>query len=226
MVLWHFRRDPAVSKRKTGRAQRKPAVLIFGENHNDTSSIRNLIQHLDPNLAAEADILPRRDPPSLTRHAKLDTTRSWLTKISDVVAAESRIRMVRAVLVHQDSDGPDAQEAVARKLDKELKRTINSSPAYAVVPIQMTEGWWLMFPDAVRASRPSAWKDLKLPNRDTGGISNPKKVLQTATRKASPKNEYSESDSLAISEIIRDTKAQPSHTNSSWDSFVKRVSIL
>lgn len=215
-------------KKKNTRARRplRPIVLVFGEDHNDTSAICVLARALNPKFSTELSIEPRKEPASLTRGAGVGAIKTWLQKVSDVAAAENQLRSVAAILVHQDSDGPDTYRKVAQNLNNNLKVILEGTPAKAVVPIQMTEGWWLMFPDAVRATKPAVWRDAKFPKGDTASISNPKQALIGLTKRVSKKHAYAESDSLAIAESIVRLGIKPSNVNSSWGDFESLVKAL
>lgn len=206
--------------RRARRPSRRPVVLIFGENTHDSGSLRTLVEYLHPTLVRHCDVSVRKDPPSLTRSASPSTSRNWLDQIAQLVRLEERMRTVRGVLVHQDADGPDAQGAARGALQAQLDTLVTSAPAHAIVPVQETEGWWFLFPEAVRAVKPGAWRQLVLRAGDTAMIPSPKEELKRATRKVAPKHEYDESDSIAIAEQIAVRRLAPVGHNHSWDSFV------
>jgi hypothetical protein len=79
----------------------------------------------------------------------------WVEDITRAVAAyEVARRPVAAVLVHRDADGADPDSRVAA----ELASQISSVRGHPVVPVQAIEAWWFLFPDAVEAVRPRAWR--------------------------------------------------------------------
>lgn len=104
-----------------------------------------------------------------------------------------------AVVVHRDADGPDSTGARHKQLAEQI-RPIDGLP---VVPVQTIEAWWFLFPDAVEAVRPSAWRGrMPLTGRDVERIDEPKNELCRVTRtRRAP--EYSEADSPAIAAHIR-----------------------
>lgn len=148
-------------------------VLVFGENLNDSQSIRELL------LAANSELDDRRikalpRPMSLTREAKPDAVRRWVDQLDRAVRAHRAGGSVAAVVVHRDADGPDATGAIGNQLAGQLS-SIGGLP---VVPVQTIEAWWFLFPDAVEAVRPSAWRG-KLPRtpHDVEVILKPKERL-------------------------------------------------
>ncbi|MGB3699505.1 MAG: hypothetical protein WBA05_18935 [Gordonia sp. (in: high G+C Gram-positive bacteria)] len=202
-------------------------ILVFGEDSNDTESIKVLVRHLCPRAPGEVVVETRREPPSLTKGATDAKVRSWMDEIADLVERESRARVVHAVLVHQDSDGPDPSGKVEHRLAAELAAAIPGHATHAVVPVQMTEAWWLAFPDAVRGVKPTAWRQVKFPRQaNTETIAEPKRELKRITRAASPKQEYSETDSVAIAEQIVTKKLSLDVDNPSWNRFVAVASAL
>lgn len=224
--------SPMSSRSKTGSREsrsrhRPPVILVFGEDSNDTESIKVLLRHLCPRVPGEVVVEVRRDPPSLTKGATVPKVRGWMDSIARVVTTEARLRRVHAVLVHQDSDGPDPSAIVEAKLASELDRTLAAHTAHAVVPVQMTESWWLAFPDAVRGVKPTAWQTVKFPKHaNTEAIDDPKRELKRITRAASAKNEYSEVDSVAIAERIVSDEMDLDVANPSWRRFVSMAVSL
>jgi len=133
-----------------------------------------------------------------------------------VQAFETNNGRVAAVVIHRDADRHDPDGAVATDLARQLT-TIGGHP---VVPVQAIEAWWFLFPDAVEAVRPRAWKD-KLPRqpRDVELIDQPKKALQQATKdRRTP--EYAESDSPTIAAYIRKKSLIPLCPCKSYDRMV------
>jgi hypothetical protein len=155
-------------------------------------------------------------PSSLTRKAGRTAVTPWVEAIRQVVEVHARAgKLVRAVLVHRDADGPDSDGLVAERLRQDLQ----SVPAHPVVPVQMTEAWWFLFPEAVKAVKPIAWKDLRWPKPgDVETMPDPKKRLQALTR---GRHEYGEGDSPAIAEQVRRLNLNPVGRSASFDRFAQ-----
>ena len=127
------------------------AVLVFGENRNDAQSVKELLVAANPGLdPRRIKALPR--PMSLTREAKPPAVRRWVDEIAVAIRAHRAGGPVAAVVVHRDADEHDPQGTRHAELGRQLS-TVDGLP---VVPVQMIEAWWLLFPDAVEAVRPSA----------------------------------------------------------------------
>lgn len=197
------------------RPNKKGAVLVFGESVNDSQSIMHLLIGANAPLASR--VRPLRRPVSLTRDAKPNAVRDWVDELRRTVQAFEAVNgRVAAVVVHRDADGHDPNGAVAADLARQLT-TLDGHP---VVPVQAIEAWWFLFPEAVEAVRPRAWKD-SLPRqpRDVELIDQPKNALQQATRgRRAP--EYAESDSPTIAAYIREKSLIPLCPCKSYDRTV------
>jgi hypothetical protein len=217
MVRWRTGRCAGLSRQARGALS---FIHVFGENRHDIDSIRHLLLHLKPELSGRVKVHPKR--PSLTKTAGRAAVTPWVEAIRQVVEVQTRAgKPARAVLVHRDADGPDPDGLVQQRLRQQLK----SVPADPVVPVQMTEAWWFLFPDAVEAVNPRAWCGV-MPRRprDVEAISGPKKELQRLTRKA--RREYGEGDSPAIAEQVRKLKLNPVGRSRSFDRFAQLAKEL
>ncbi len=192
-------------------------ILVF---EPDVSAARQPAREYGATIAQDAsnlaDALNRirmRDPDSwelLTQELALDELRRT------VHAFEANDGRIAAVVVHRDADVNDPDGAVAA----DLARQLAALDGHPVVPVQAIEAWWFLFPEAVEAVRPRAWKD-SLPRqpRDVELINQPKKALQQATRgRRAP--EYAESDSPIIAAYIREKSLIPLCPCKSYDRMV------
>lgn len=126
---------------------------------------------------------------------------------------------MRAVIVHQDADGPDPAGERHATLTASLATLRREG--HAVVPVQMAEAWSFLFPDAVEALRPSQWKG-KLPRaaRDVETIDNPKRELKRLTRTRRSGLEYQEADAPAIAKNVRRLSPPQLGTSASYSRLV------
>lgn len=194
----------------------RPIVLVFGESLNDSMSVKSLLVHV--NRALDRRVKARPSPVSLTRTASPPKIRDWVGEIRRTIAAEEAAgQSVCAALVHRDADGPDPTARVEYDLALQIQRL---QKGYPVVPVQMIETWWFLFPDAIEAVRPRAWKG-KLPRRarNVEKIDSPKAELQRLTGKGNTP-EYAEADSRAIAENVRHLSLTPLGTSASYQRFV------
>lgn len=223
-------------------ARRSSVILVFGEGGRgkagrssyDAQAIRALIPALAPGVNDSYDIKVIKDPPSLTRGASSESVRSWMDDIGDTIAAQEASRPVHAVLVHQDADGKDGErrrETLQAQLDEmrtahnfgysTSRRKKKKGPipcpwrVCAVVPVQMTEAWWLLFPDSIRALNPGAWRDLKLPTGAVENHNDPAALLTSRTDKHTRRRRNTSSPSLPRSRISLHDASPPerSRTN-------------
>jgi len=202
--------------RRPGRGD----ILIFGESLNDSRSIAELVLAANPALDGRVRALPR--PTSLTRKAGSRAVSRWVEEISGVVAAyQVARRPVAAVLVHRDADGADPDGRVAADLGSQ----ISSVRGHPVVPVQAIEAWWFLFPDAVEAVRPHAWRGVMLRrDRDVEVIVRPKDELMRLTGRS--RSKYSEADSPAIARKVRDLRPRRYGSSSSYDFLVSLAEAL
>ncbi len=113
----------------------------------------------------------------------------------------------------------DAKPNAVRDWVNELRRTVQAFEAVNG-RVAAVVAWWFLFPEAVEAVRPRAWKD-SLPRqpRDVELIDQPKKALRQATRdRRAP--EYAESDSPTIAAYIREKSLIPLCPCRSYDRMV------
>jgi hypothetical protein len=145
-----------------------------------------------------------------------------VSRIGEVVAAyEAADKRAAAVVVHRDADGPDPQGEVEQALAVQLQ-PVSGRP---VVPVQMIEAWWLLFPGATEAICPLAWRSL-LPrrHRNVEAVHDPKKELQRLTRPT--KREYAEADSAAIALQIRERQPTAWGTSASYQRLQALAAAL
>lgn len=212
----------ARSRNKAQGRRTEPVILIFGENLNDAQSIQHLLAYAEPQIAGRLKSRPK--PVSLTRTAKQPAVRRWIDTLSDVVNAMERGGSpVQAVVVHRDADGPDAHASIHQQLADQL--TALGCAGHPVVPVQMTEAWWFLFPDAVEAVRPRAWRGaIPKKDRDVETISNPKAELQRRTRASG--QEYSVADSPAIAAKVRELSPRAYGRSASYTRLVATAAAL
>lgn len=203
------------------RSRSKPAlILVFGESLNDAQSVVAMILGARPDLRGRVRPVPR--PTSLTRDAGPPAVTSWVKNLRSTVAAlQSRGSLVSSVVVHQDTDGPDPQGLNEVRLRTQLQGIADE----VAVPVEEMEAWWLLFPGAVRATRPGVWRTvLARTQGDVDAVGDPKGKLMRETRRAG--YEYSEADSVAIAEQVATRQFQPAGASASytrWEATVGRL---
>jgi hypothetical protein len=123
---------------------------------------------------------------------------------------------IAAILVHRDADRPDADGSAHSELTAQLRSMQNAHP---VVPVEELEAWWFLFPDAVEAVRPLAWRGC-LPRRarDVETIRSPKEELMSLTGKRKL-HAYTESDSVSIAQHVFEKSLRPIGTAASYARF-------
>lgn len=184
---------------------RGKVVLVFGENDNDRRALVEIAKALKPRAKVRFD---RREKPLvlLSSAETRETRETTAAAIARLVAAASVIDDVVAVIAHRDCDAVEpAHIDLAKTIETELKSK-GIKKAIAAAPAFEMEAWWLLFPEAVHRTCPS-WERISISNRNVGSISNAKEFLTRALRpKAKGKivRDYRESDSIRISELVRE----------------------
>jgi hypothetical protein len=116
--------------------------------------------------------------------------------------ASLSVRVGRAILdhpcdllfVHRDAEADDRAvrvQEIERAIDELCPRTVPMVPHVSVVPIRMTEAWFLFDEAAIRrgAGNPNGKSSLDLPRLSSmEKLPNPKEVLNDAFRKAKDLN--------------------------------------
>ncbi|HEX5752485.1 MAG TPA: hypothetical protein VFZ09_40140 [Archangium sp.] len=218
-------------KHQKGKGDKRPSiVLVFGEDENDTKSIRELIEGLRPELVGQ--VQHRRQPLVLIKNARPEDVPERAQRIADAVDIERATHDVACVFAHEDCDEVEPKHLeVCAKIETALAKA--GCPAHAVVPAWELEAWWFMWPDAVQAVRPKSWRapDDHLGKR-VGLIKDAKeelrkrvvpKDLKPEKRKGFP--HYQESDSPAIARQVREKNLarRPGAKSDSYSRFVSSV---
>ncbi len=212
------------------RGKRPPLVLIFGEDENDTKSLRELIVALRKDF--DGKVQTRREPLVLIKDARPEDVPERAQKIADAVDVSRATHDIVCVFAHEDRDDYEPKhEETCTKIEAALEKA--GCPAHAVVPAWELEAWWFMWPEAVLAVRPKSWRapDDYL-GREVGKIKDAKEELQ---KKVVPKNlkpekrkgfqTYQESDSPAIARNVREQglATEPGAKSSSYARFRSSV---
>ena len=206
---------------RKGKPIRGKTILVFGEDENDTKSVRELVLGLKPSFSGK--IKPMRQPPIYSRGTNLRDVRSRIHRIGSVIAAEQAVSDVVCVLIHRDCD---ALEPAHQEESTEIEREFRAYGlnVVAVTPAWEFESWLLLWPDAVAAYRPN-WNSLhRFKGRQVGLIKNAKEEFRRAVRvPGKQQREYRESDAPIIVQRARELGivSSPQARSDSFQSFVR-----
>lgn len=176
-------------------------VLIFGESDNDQEALRHLMRALRPDLPK---VEKRRRPLVLVRGRRQADANENVTKIADVVRAESARHEVKLVVAHQDCDNIEpAHEPLAIQIEGAFDRLGISSIAAA--PAFEIEAWWYLWPEAVMKVNRN-WRHPNRKGQEVGKLQDVKERLrkELRPRTGGRTRDYCESDSPKIASIIRE----------------------
>lgn len=197
------------------RAVRKPLVVLAGEDRNDRASLRVVLEELCPQMYGRiveiSDSVRLRDATGANLKSRVQTL---ARKVKARAAREEAA--VACVFVHEDLDGPDgdAYGETHVRVQRALLEVFGS--AHYVLSVWEIEAWLLLFPDALTSLVPSWSVPAKYRNRDTGSLSDPKRILMRDCTSA--RRPYRESDAPSVlSEAVRlQVLDNPRGTNRSW----------
>jgi hypothetical protein len=219
--------------RKTSRRSitpvARPTILVFGESDNDRAALVDLFRALRPDLAS-VSMRTMREPLILMKDESLPKTRHKTTdRIAAVVRAEKVSRTVLAVIAHEDCDAVEpAHIALSETIESELiaagvPSLIAATPAWEI------EAWWMLFPAALRATRP-CWAATDYAGQHTGKIENAKERLRRDLRPTDRRGrgtcpDYAESDGIKIATNVRamNLQDQPRGTSESFGFFARKI---
>lgn len=193
--------------RKRSRHRAHPVILVFGESNNDRAALVELFRALRPDLTS-VSVETRREPLILMKDENRPSTRRKTTdRIAALVRAEAVTRHVAAVIAHEDCDDTEpAHVTLAATIEAELTSAGVPHPI-AATPAWEIETWWMLFPDALQATRP-CWATFDHASRDVGRIQHAKEELRrqlrpTTAHARSRCPDYAESDGIKIAAAIR-----------------------
>lgn len=204
------------------RARRKPVVVVAGEDKNDRACLRVVLEEVCPDMRGR--IVEINDSVRLRQ-----ATGGNLEKRANTLARQARARAARenadlaCVFVHEDFDSVDDDKypGIRERVDKALAAALGS--AHYVLAVWEIEAWLLLFPSALSAFV-STWKvPVRYRNRNSGLITDPKRVLRQEI--CSGARTYRESDAA---ELLRRASTlpgleSPEGSNRSWDRLCQDV---
>ena len=220
MVLGHTRRSPSLSSRPRRRPR---AVLVFGENENDTKAIREFIEALLPGTSLRIE--PRRRPPINLRDAPPNAVPNRVAAIARIIAAEEVDLDVVAVVAHEDCDAVEPSHVKLTDKIESAFRAKGQDKVRAATPAWEMETWLMQWPDAFKLHVPS-WRPLNTTGRNVGVISNAKEFLAHALEQPGGRGrEYRESDAPTLARIVREQGwiESPKATSASFSMFADRA---
>jgi len=154
--------------------------LIFGEDENDRRSISNLIYAI---LSDRSHVRTKtlRRPIILRKDASKKKTSNLYSEMASHCRAHDADKRKVILVVHRDCDRlepahiAEKNDIVSQCSAQSLKNVIAAVPAWEI------ETWWMLFPEALRATRP-CWEKIDFSGREIGRIENSKEILTKALR--------------------------------------------
>lgn len=196
------------------RATKKPVIVIAGENSNDRSSLRHLLEAFCPQMRGR--IVEISDP------VRLHSATTTLAARAEALGRKARARAARenadlaCTFVHEDLDEPDSESypEIHARVQAALTKACGS--AHYVLSVAEMEAWLLLFPDAL-TKLVSGWTVPKqYRNRDTGTFDDPKKLLKQNVSTAARRYRESDAPDVLAKAVEQNLLDQPVGSNRSW----------
>lgn len=201
-----------------GRATRKPIVVLAGEDRNDRRCLRILLEWLCPEMRGR--IVEIND--SVRLHNA--STATLLQRVG-TLAKKARAKAVKedadlaCVFVHEDLDRPDSDEydITHQRVQRALGNVFDS--AHYVLAVWEMEAWLLLFPEAL-TGLVAAWQvPAQYHNRDTGRLSDPKKILMREVSKDGRAYRESDAPDILDKAVTIGCINRPAGANRSWNKL-------
>ena len=207
--------------RSRASSQRGNLILLFGEDPNDTKTIKYLVQGILPNFRGA--VKPLRNPPVYSRDAASHRIRTHVQRICSSIRAEQAVANVVGIIIHRDCDQIEpAHLAEAAAIERDFRN--EGIEVTAVTPAWEIEAWLFLWPEAVAAFRPT-WPSLqRYAGRHVGLIRNAKEEFERAVRVRGSR-EYRESDAqeIALKALEMGIVLTPRARSDSFQMFKQRV---
>ncbi|MDQ2810005.1 MAG: DUF4276 family protein [Chloroflexota bacterium] len=162
-------------------------LALYAEGVTDTGFLPVLIQRTVQQLLAERG----RQTTDVSEPFVIDGNVHALPRQAErILAAARHAAGYHALLIHADADHPQPDRALRERVQPGIDLVQHSTEAVCrhlvpIVPVQTTEAWMLVDPDALRAVIGTAATnaDLGLPYlHEIESIADPKQLLQQAVR--------------------------------------------
>lgn len=200
------------------RAQKKPVVVLAGEDRNDRRSLRLLLEAHCPDMSGR--IVEINDPVRLRQAsgANLADRAAKLARLARARAKRENADLA-CVFVHEDLDTTDGDGYVQTRTRVQKVLEAELGNAHYVLAVWELEAWLLLFPD-VLAGFVSSWRvPAKYMNRDTGRLADPKRIMMREVTKASRRYRESDAPDVFAKVIELGRHGDPVGTNRSWTRF-------
>ena len=200
------------------RATAKPVVVLAGEDANDRRGLRILLESFCPEMRGR--IVEINDPVRLRAASEQNLT-ARVNKLCRLVRARATREAadLACVFVHEDLDRVDGAEydIVRDRVQAALVKEFGA--AHYVLPVWEMEAWLFLFPDALTRLVKSWQVPAQYRNRDTGSLSDPKKILMQKVGGSARRYRESDAPDVLGHAVELGCVDRPEGTNRSWQRF-------
>jgi hypothetical protein len=201
------------------RATTKPIIVLAGEDRNDRTSLRVLLEAISPQMRGR--IVEISDMVRL-RQATGDTLKQRVAVLARKVLARAAREgaEVAGVFVHEDLDAVDSADYLAThgRVQNALNRHFRT--AHYVLAVWEIEAWLLLFPDALVAFNRSWTVPARYRNKDTGLLADPKRLLVNEVSSAARRYRESDAPDILAKAVSLNRQPHAVGSNRSWQRML------
>jgi hypothetical protein len=199
-------------------------VLVVGESGQtaddyDAKAIATIIGALRP----EWTVLARKNPPLLSKTNDRQRLASSAQRLANLWKQESARVLVHCIYNHEDTDAVEpSHEETADRIELALRAA--GCPGHAVACAWELEAWFLMWPEAIEATKKAWTVPNSLRNRQVGKIVDPKRELrEKLARGKPPQVQYHEKHAPEIATQIASRIGDRTGSSQSFDRLVETL---
>lgn len=199
-------------------------MLVVGESGQtaddyDAKAIARIISALRP----EWTVLARKNPPLLSKTRDREKLAANAQRLANLWKQESACHPVDCLYNHEDTDAVEpSHEATAVRIESALRAA--GCPGHAVACAWELEAWFLMWPEAIEATKRAWTVPSGLRNRQVGKIADPKRELrEKLARGKPPQVQYHEKHAPEIAAQIASRIGDRTGSSQSFDRLIEAL---
>ncbi|MCP9491105.1 MAG: hypothetical protein MSC31_14705 [Solirubrobacteraceae bacterium MAG38_C4-C5] len=199
-------------------------ILVVGESGQssddyDAKAVATLISGLRPDWTVH----PRKKPPLLAKTGDRRKLAASAERLASLWRQEGAVRRVDCLYNHEDTDDVEPSHVpLAARIESSLRSA--GCPGHAVACAWELEAWFLMWPDAIEATRRAWVVPRRLRGRNVGQITDPKRELETRLAVGKPPQlRYQEKHAPEVAAQIASRLSQRTGTSESYERFLRTL---
>lgn len=204
------------------QATRKPIIVIAGEDQNDRSSLRAILEAFCPEMHGR--IVEINDSVRLRAASPINLSDRVNTLSRKIKARAVRDNAeIACVFVHEDLDQSDGPLYVETRHRVQAALSTALGNAHYVLAVWEMEAWLLLFPEAISQVVHNWVVPHQRKNGDTGRFYDPKRIMMNEVSRHG--RSYRESDSVAVFKAAFQLNclSRPTGSNRSWTQLITDI---